>query len=652
MSTFDGFVKEFPAIRIDHFRSDPARPKPAACFLSHVHSDHLLGLESLKMPFVYCSATTRRLLLRIEKYPHRVNFAKGILESRKQHYRHLKTIMRALPLQAATEIELSPKARIRVTLFDANHCPGAVMFLIEGDGKAILYTGDVRAEPWWVNSIVQNPILLPYACGMRRLDCIYLDTTFATHDDNFRHFPTKAEGLRELITKVAECPEDSIFYFRAWTLGYEQVWIALTNLLQCNVHVDDYQMRLFGSIVENGNDGYSMFEGPSLVGFQVGNRSQPGILTSSRDTRVHSCEPGLPCHNSLQEQNIVWITPIISRMRDGTELREIGAGGGGGDLYQTQELELTDELQEAIRRELAGNESALKQVAEIFESAKISGSSTISLDGLGLDNGTELSLKDFVKLVSQHGDWRGKKNADDSVANKRQRIIHFPYSRHSSYEELRHLISALQPKDLCPCTVDLASWSEEVSMKALFGDLCAELRFEHDVLVRTKALAFQKEQEATNLKRKRQEESQENATEESDNFPLVDSRAEGGVTVNIEGIKTAFRKLNGGSDLIVNDAQTLEGTETNGQVESQASLTSSAFESQQADVLPRADHVPAERIWADVSNSTQSGLRKSTRREAYRMARRSMKSSDSSGWDDISLRSVGRSGHVHDEPEL
>lgn len=49
-------------------------------------------------------------------------------------------------MQVPTEIELMPGNTIRVTLFDANHCPGSVMFLIEGDGKAILYTGDIRGK--------------------------------------------------------------------------------------------------------------------------------------------------------------------------------------------------------------------------------------------------------------------------------------------------------------------------------------------------------------------------------------------------------------------------------------------------------------------------------------------------------------------------
>lgn len=51
---------------------------------------------------------------------------------------------RPIPLTTPTELDLTPRLSIRATLFDANHCTGAVMFLIEGNGKAILYTGDIR----------------------------------------------------------------------------------------------------------------------------------------------------------------------------------------------------------------------------------------------------------------------------------------------------------------------------------------------------------------------------------------------------------------------------------------------------------------------------------------------------------------------------
>lgn len=73
-----------------------------------------------------------------------MNFSKGILETRQLHYKHLSKLLRPIPLNTPTVIELTPRLSIRVTLLDANHCTGAVMFLIEGDGKAILYTGDIR----------------------------------------------------------------------------------------------------------------------------------------------------------------------------------------------------------------------------------------------------------------------------------------------------------------------------------------------------------------------------------------------------------------------------------------------------------------------------------------------------------------------------
>lgn len=103
--------------------------------------------------------------------------------------------------------------------------------VIEDDTNAILYTGDLRSEPWFVNNLVRNPFLIEYTSGLKRLDCIYLDTS------NTRpvHFPTKAEGLKELLQKVTKYPPDTIFHFTAWTFGYEEVWMALARALKSPV---------------------------------------------------------------------------------------------------------------------------------------------------------------------------------------------------------------------------------------------------------------------------------------------------------------------------------------------------------------------------------------------------------------------------------
>ncbi|KAK5937476.1 hypothetical protein PMZ80_010094 [Knufia obscura] len=493
MSTFDGIVEEFPDIRIDYFRHHPGKVPPAACFLSHIHSDHLLGLETLKMPFVYCSAATRRVLLKMEKYPHRINFSKGILEARKQTYKHLKLILRPLPLNTPTELELGPKSRIQVTLFDANHCPGAVMFLIESDGRAILYTGDIRSEAWWVNSLVRNPVLIPYAMGQKRLDCMYLDTTFASHHDIHREFPSKAEGLNELMSKVKQHSDETIFYFRAWTLGYEDIWISLSKMLNSQIHIDPYQMRLFRGVAE---DGLGADPGPALVGFQVGNGEQPGCLTTSSDVRIHSCEPGLPCHTALKKnKNIVWITPIISRMRDGTEIAELGAGGGGGDLYQTRDVDLgNDAMIEALRllcANMAADPEAASRLETALTKAQYHQDHRLVLDGFDPD--TELSIKDFVNMLAD----KDRQEPANRRLLRDANVIHFPYSRHSSYSELRHLVEAFKPKDICPCTVDIESWEEGVSMKELFGDLCSGDKFRYDQIIREEVARRKKDSGTT-----------------------------------------------------------------------------------------------------------------------------------------------------------
>lgn len=57
-------------------------------------------------------------------------------------------------------------------------------FLIESPEHAILYTGDVRSEPFLINSLTENPYLQDYLslhghASRKTLDQIYLDTSAA-----------------------------------------------------------------------------------------------------------------------------------------------------------------------------------------------------------------------------------------------------------------------------------------------------------------------------------------------------------------------------------------------------------------------------------------------------------------------------------------
>lgn len=94
-------------------------PAPLAYFLSHVHTDHTQGLETYQSSsFIYCSHATKALLLRLQKRPNRVNFDQGHVESKEFHFKHLKSLLRPLPLKTPCDIELTPQKRIRVTLYD------------------------------------------------------------------------------------------------------------------------------------------------------------------------------------------------------------------------------------------------------------------------------------------------------------------------------------------------------------------------------------------------------------------------------------------------------------------------------------------------------------------------------------------------------
>ncbi|EHK26812.1 uncharacterized protein TRIVIDRAFT_211265 [Trichoderma virens Gv29-8] len=446
MSTFNGLVSEFPDIRIDFFRQHVDALPPLACFLSHVHSDHLSGLETLRSPFVYCSAATREILLRLERYPCRINYARGILEARQQTYRHLSKVI--------------------------------------GHGKAILYTGDVRCEPWFVNAITRSPALIEYTCGIKTIDTIYLDTSFI--DDI--PFQTKAEGISELLRKVMRYPKDTVFYIQSWTYGYEDL---------VKIHVDNYKLRIYNSLnapsseVRPSSGTHLTSTAAALTGFMCGNTPQPGCLTSDHNVRLHSCESGNMCAIA-KRSSVVKIQPVVASFPDGGVIQEAGIGGGGEDLEREMELGIPsqsdlEDLLRIIDALKSMTEEARGECARVLTNAMASGRD-LQLN-MSLSSAEDAYSTDLQRAILSIINTRSKatpartKIEECNEANL-PNIIRFPYSRHSSYAELCDLVSTFKPRDIWPCTFHLETWEKKaMSIESLFGKHCSGDVFAHDMRI-------------------------------------------------------------------------------------------------------------------------------------------------------------------------
>ena len=119
---------DFTNIIIDDFRKGKHNPFNKYIYiLTHVHTDHLVGLSnSWHYGPIYCSRLTALLIL--NKSP------------------QLSPLHKIRPLEQPFQKELAPGLEVTATFFDANHCAGAVMVLLEGYFGRYLYSGDFRFD--------------------------------------------------------------------------------------------------------------------------------------------------------------------------------------------------------------------------------------------------------------------------------------------------------------------------------------------------------------------------------------------------------------------------------------------------------------------------------------------------------------------------
>jgi DNA cross-link repair 1B protein len=151
-----------------------------------------------------------------------------------------KSLIRCLEIGPTHSIPLDHRESVyvNVTLIDANHCPGAVMFLFEGYFGSILYTADFRVHRTMLDETL--PVLLSEkTTGKRRgVDVLYLDNTYC---DPRCSFPTQRDATNWIVELMknhrSEDPRTE-FIIGMRALGKETLLEEIALSLETHVVVD------------------------------------------------------------------------------------------------------------------------------------------------------------------------------------------------------------------------------------------------------------------------------------------------------------------------------------------------------------------------------------------------------------------------------
>lgn len=172
-------------------------PNARLFFLTHLHGDHIVGLSSSWQHKIYCSEVTGKLL--VERYDIDASLISP-LETGCSHILYIDS----------DQIE-----QMSVTVIDAHHCPGSVMFLFEGYFGKILYTGDFRFD----SEMKDDPMM----GNLLHADTLYLDNTYNSPKCVF---PSREESLKQMI-EIIQSHEDFHIKIGLRNLGKEDLLVKI-----------------------------------------------------------------------------------------------------------------------------------------------------------------------------------------------------------------------------------------------------------------------------------------------------------------------------------------------------------------------------------------------------------------------------------------
>ncbi|XP_047060951.1 5' exonuclease Apollo-like [Lolium rigidum] len=186
-------------------------------FLTHAHRDHLAGAGAAPDGGAVVYATRLTMSLALRHFPQ-------------------------LDQGEFVEVDVGktlavddPAGAFSVTAYDANHCPGAVMFLFEGEFGSILHTGDCRLTPDCVQDLPMKYIAKKGKENICRLDFVFLDCTFSKC---FLKLPSKESAIQQVIACIWKHPDAPFVYLACDLLGHEEILVEVSRTFGSKIYVD------------------------------------------------------------------------------------------------------------------------------------------------------------------------------------------------------------------------------------------------------------------------------------------------------------------------------------------------------------------------------------------------------------------------------
>lgn len=234
-----------PGLYIDAFKAFRSKTTDPSCafILTHYHGDHYNGLPRdgayVGPAKIHCTAVTAALLRSV----HGVS-SELIVE----HSYGEKWVYRCCSANGSSkEDEQLPgmEEDADITFYDANHCPGAAIVLIQlPDGKTHLHTGDMR-----YHTKMQEYLLLKQAAEERCIDLLYLDTTYSHPKHDFVPQTVAVESIATQVEQLfSERDVSTLVLLSCYSIGKEKVLWECSKRTNRRIYVNERKHKMLQCI--------------------------------------------------------------------------------------------------------------------------------------------------------------------------------------------------------------------------------------------------------------------------------------------------------------------------------------------------------------------------------------------------------------------